>query len=447
MLQAAGQQQDSKASASRKTISFAAGLQPLAVAQHDEQDSIFRSSALLAATPHVPASHKVFTDRCTSRLASGAVQRPATTLGPAVRRRSQSPPLLVERRRCSTAPLALPGRLRSFSAEVTSLLPEVLQFETWWHEKGQLQKQSIDFHTASKEFRVRGPGGREMWLRMAGGAGEALEQWDLHVGAELDVLGRKVVLRKASCSTIAWLDGWTRLLLQHKQRLEGQLSKFTPVIQGPELLRRDRPPCMVGEAGLQANPTELVATGGRVNLRHLREDIAFAAWRLRQHKATVHLPPELADLQPEGPAVWSIPGVAHSPTIHNPFAGLATCKTPHYATAHQLLHRSFKQQGSCRQSLSSQELPALGETPNGLQALIAFNRVNLWEYIQSNPLAASAAVDRRNYRVADSARQAPGALQVQTPGAGSGGQGGKTPGPVTGRRANTGRSRGVSSLG
>lgn len=47
----------------------------------------------------------------------------------------------------------------------------------------------------------------------------------------------------------------------------------------------------------------------------------------------------------QGPAVWSIPGVAHSPTIHNPFAGLATCKTPHYATAHQLLHRSFKQQG------------------------------------------------------------------------------------------------------
>jgi hypothetical protein len=31
---------------------------------------------------------------------------------------------------------------------------------------------------------------------MAGGSGEQLEQWDLHVGAELDVLGRKVVLRK-----------------------------------------------------------------------------------------------------------------------------------------------------------------------------------------------------------------------------------------------------------
>lgn len=53
------------------------------------------------------------------------------------------------------------------------------------------------------------------------------------------------VSMQASCSTIAWLDGWTRLLLQHKQRLEGQLSKFTPVIQGQELLRRDRPPCMV----------------------------------------------------------------------------------------------------------------------------------------------------------------------------------------------------------
>jgi hypothetical protein len=31
---------------------------------------------------------------------------------------------------------------------------------------------------------------------MAGSAGEQLEQWDLHVGAELDVLGHKVVLRK-----------------------------------------------------------------------------------------------------------------------------------------------------------------------------------------------------------------------------------------------------------
>jgi hypothetical protein len=50
---------------------------------------------------------------------------------------------------------------------------------------------------------------------------------------------------QASCSTIAWLDGWTRLLLQHKQRLESQLSKFVPVIQGQGLLRRDRPPCMV----------------------------------------------------------------------------------------------------------------------------------------------------------------------------------------------------------
>jgi hypothetical protein len=58
-------------------------------------------------------------------------------------------------------------------------------------------------------------------------------------------------------------------------------------------------PAQVGEQGLQANPTELVMTGGRVNLRHLREDVIFAAWRLRQHKAPVQLPPELADLQPE----------------------------------------------------------------------------------------------------------------------------------------------------
>jgi hypothetical protein len=40
---------------------------------------------------------------------------------------------------------------------------------------------------------------------MAGGSGEQLEQWDLHVGVELDVLGRKVVLRKVSCCGPAWI--------------------------------------------------------------------------------------------------------------------------------------------------------------------------------------------------------------------------------------------------
>lgn len=55
----------------------------------------------------------------------------------------------------------------------------------------------------------------------------------------------------------------------------------------------------VGDQGLQASPTELVTTGGRVNLRHLREDVAYLAWRLRQHTASVFLPPELQDLRPQ----------------------------------------------------------------------------------------------------------------------------------------------------
>jgi hypothetical protein len=37
----------------------------------------------------------------------------------------------------------------------------------------------------------------------------------------------------------------------------------------------------------------------QVNLRHLREHVALLAARLRQHKADVHLPKELQDLEPQ----------------------------------------------------------------------------------------------------------------------------------------------------
>lgn len=36
----------------------------------------------------------------------------------------------------------------------------------------------------------------------------------------------------------------------------------------------------------------------QMHLRHLRDDVAHLAWRLRQHKPVVQLPLELEDLKP-----------------------------------------------------------------------------------------------------------------------------------------------------
>lgn len=43
----------------------------------------------------------------------------------------------------------------------------------------------------------------------------------------------------------------------------------------------------------------LNAAALQVNLRHLREDVALLAARLRQHKADVRLPGDLQDLTPQ----------------------------------------------------------------------------------------------------------------------------------------------------
>lgn len=89
------------------------------------------------------------------------------------------------------------------------------------------------------------------------------------------------------------------------------------------------------------------------------------------------------------------------------------------------------------------ELPSVGQTPCSLHALTnqlaAFNRVNLWEYIQSNPLAASAAIDRHSYSAA-SDTQPSARLQVRVQAGGVGMGGAKTPGPISSSRAKASRT-------
>lgn len=59
--------------------------------------------------------------------------------------------------------------------------------------------------------------------------------------------------------TMAWLDAWAKLLLQHKSRLEHQLSKFAPVIPCEGLVPHN--PCRTdwSSPGLPWAPT-----GGKV---------------------------------------------------------------------------------------------------------------------------------------------------------------------------------------
>lgn len=214
------------------------------------------------------------------------------------------------------------------------------------------------------------------------------------MGAELSLVGRKVVLKKASCMTMAWLDAWAKLLLQHKCRLEHQLSKFAPVIPCEGLVPHS--PCRTdwSSPGLPWAPT-----GGKVNLRHLRESVALLAARLRQHvcKAAVHLPRELQDLTPEGPYNWSIDELPQVVCVE-PFTPAAK-----HSTSAQLLGRTFSRHGTLKQ------LPSLGHTPGGDRPAPC-NLNNLMSWLQSIPLAASAAQDP--YRPAGCLLRVPGRMEV-----------------------------------
>lgn len=59
---------------------------------------------------------------------------------------------------------------------------------------------------------------------------------------------------------MAWLDAWTKLLLQQQYSLEQQLAKFTPVITSQGLVRGTPQRSDYGSPGVPVTPT-----GGNVS--------------------------------------------------------------------------------------------------------------------------------------------------------------------------------------
>ena len=87
-----------------------------------------------------------------------------------------------------------------------------------------------------------------METTVVGRAGHPLQEWDLHVGAELRILGRMVTLRKCSGETMRWLDYQARRLVRTKIRLE----KAGP---GGYCPQRQRHPTHLAPSSLELNST------------------------------------------------------------------------------------------------------------------------------------------------------------------------------------------------
>jgi hypothetical protein len=118
---------------------------------------------------------------------------------------------------------------------ISNLMPEVpekLEFESFWNERGIRRFMALEFHTSDASFHVLLDDGKvPLTIKVADRSGESLRAWDLHIGAVVDVLGRPTTLMAASLRTIQWLDRNTRRLWALKMGLEERVNKFRPMPQ------------------------------------------------------------------------------------------------------------------------------------------------------------------------------------------------------------------------
>lgn len=67
--------------------------------------------------------------------------------------------------------------------------------------------------------------------------GEPVLVWDLYVGVELDILGRRTTLHQCSNTTSLWNVYWKKKLLPIKELLLKELSKYSTAKLEPYILR------------------------------------------------------------------------------------------------------------------------------------------------------------------------------------------------------------------
>ncbi|CAE8657163.1 unnamed protein product [Polarella glacialis] len=86
-----------------------------------------------------------------------------------------------------------------------------LEFDSWWNEGRTRRFVYIRYNIAEGAFQMAIDEDSNLYhVPVAYGSrtGEAVTVWDLHVGAELDILGRMTTLQRCSQTTAQWNKYW-----------------------------------------------------------------------------------------------------------------------------------------------------------------------------------------------------------------------------------------------
>lgn len=168
---------------------------------------------------------------------------------------------------------------------------EVLSFRSWWSEAGAygLSKRNIDiyFNIKHNNFQVVLDNADKIYtISHIQGKEGPLTVWDLHVGAKIDILGRKTTLMQANLATSEWLEYKAKWLTNIRKKLSKELMKYDKKFAGDH------------------DPTDGRVDSGRVVkkkggqcLRNLQREIKKLKIRLSEFRPS--LAKEIAGMVPE----------------------------------------------------------------------------------------------------------------------------------------------------
>ena len=154
--------------------------------------------------------------------------------------------------------------------------PQTMHFQSWWVENGEKNHIDIYYFPALKKFKLQP--GLELLVAVNNRYGDPLEPWDLHVGACINILDRRVTLRRADCTVVNWLDYHAHRLQQVKLKLEDELSKFCFV----QLTKTRHVSSHNPDHIWSHNPHR--PSGGRLNLRGFLREIDYLQEQLARYK-------------------------------------------------------------------------------------------------------------------------------------------------------------------
>jgi hypothetical protein len=158
-----------------------------------------------------------------------------------------------------------------------SEVPEVMEFESWWNERGGLKRyMSIVFISAVGQFHVQCDDSKvPLTVVVHDRHGRPKQPWDLHVGATVDILGRTTTLMAASMRTIHWLDVQARRLWVLKEQLEKRANKFRP---------KSHTALDYGAYKTLANSSKGTSVGGVVNVGKIAQVVNDLERELAQYQ-------------------------------------------------------------------------------------------------------------------------------------------------------------------